>query len=51
MDGTLFPAESAESFKLSKVVKYATTFSGGLYNTSFVFLRPGFGIRPGPPFG
>lgn len=38
MDGTLFPAESAESFKLSKVVKYATTFSGGLYNTSFVFL-------------
>ncbi|MEZ5638631.1 MAG: TRAP transporter substrate-binding protein [Burkholderiaceae bacterium] len=38
MDGTLFPAESAESFKLSKVVKYATVFPGGLYNTSFVFL-------------
>jgi TRAP-type C4-dicarboxylate transport system substrate-binding protein len=38
MDGTLFPAESVESFKLDKTVKYATTFPGGLYNTAFVFL-------------
>lgn len=38
MDGTLFPAESVESFKIDKVVRYATTFPGGLYNTSFVFL-------------
>lgn len=38
MDGTLFPAESVESFKLDKLVKYATTFPGGLYNTSFVFM-------------
>jgi TRAP-type C4-dicarboxylate transport system substrate-binding protein len=38
MDGTLFPAESVESFKLDKTIKYATTFPGGLYNTSFVFL-------------
>jgi TRAP-type transport system periplasmic protein len=38
MDGTLFPAESVESFKIDKVVKHATTFSGGLYNTSFVFM-------------
>jgi TRAP-type C4-dicarboxylate transport system substrate-binding protein len=38
MDGTLFPAESVESFKLDKVVKYGTTFPGGLYNTAFVFL-------------
>jgi TRAP-type C4-dicarboxylate transport system substrate-binding protein len=38
MDGTLFPAESIESFKIDKVVKYATTFPGGLYNTSFVFM-------------
>jgi TRAP-type C4-dicarboxylate transport system substrate-binding protein len=38
MDGTLFPAESVESFKLDKVVKYATTFPGGLYNTAFVFM-------------
>jgi TRAP-type C4-dicarboxylate transport system substrate-binding protein len=37
MDGTLFPAESVESFKLDKTVKYATTFPGGLYNTAFVF--------------
>jgi TRAP-type transport system periplasmic protein len=38
MDGTLFPAESVESFKLDKVVKHATTFPGGLYNTAFVFM-------------
>jgi TRAP-type transport system periplasmic protein len=38
MDGTLFPAESVESFKLEKTIKYATLFPGGLYNTSFVFM-------------
>ena len=38
MDGTLFPAESVEGFKIDKVVKYGTTFPGGLYNTSFVFM-------------
>jgi TRAP-type C4-dicarboxylate transport system substrate-binding protein len=38
MDGTLFPAESVESFKIDKVVKFGTTFPGGLYNTSFVFM-------------
>ena len=38
MDGTLVPAESVESFKIDKVIKYATTFPGGLYNTSFVFM-------------
>jgi TRAP-type C4-dicarboxylate transport system substrate-binding protein len=38
MDGTLFPAESVEGFKIDKVIKYATTFPGGLYNTSFVFM-------------
>lgn len=38
MDGTLFPAESVESFKIEKVIKHATTFPGGLYNTSFVFM-------------
>jgi TRAP-type C4-dicarboxylate transport system substrate-binding protein len=38
MDGTLFPAESTESFKIDKIIKHATTFPGGLYNTSFVFL-------------
>ena len=37
MDGTLFPAESVESFKIDKVIKYGTTFPGGLYNTAFVF--------------
>jgi TRAP-type transport system periplasmic protein len=36
MDGTLFPAESTESFKIDKIIRYATTFPGGLYNTSFV---------------
>jgi TRAP-type C4-dicarboxylate transport system substrate-binding protein len=38
MDGTLLPAESAESFKIDKLIKYVTTFPGGLYNTSFVFM-------------
>lgn len=38
MDGTLFPAESTESFKIDKIVKHATFFPGGLYNTSFVFM-------------
>ena len=36
MDGTLFPAESIEGFKIDKIIKFATTFPGGLYNTSFV---------------
>ncbi len=37
MDATFFPAESIKSFKLD-MVKYATTFPGGLYNTSFTFM-------------
>jgi TRAP-type C4-dicarboxylate transport system substrate-binding protein len=38
MDGTLFPADAIEPWKLEKVVKYATVFPGGLYNTSFAFI-------------
>ena len=38
MDGTLFPAESLESFRIDKIIKHATTFPGGLYNTSFVLI-------------
>jgi TRAP-type transport system periplasmic protein len=38
MDGTLFPAESVEGFKIDKIIKYATQFPGGLYNTSFVWM-------------
>lgn len=38
MDGTLFPAESSESFKIDKLIRHATLFPGGLYNTSFVFV-------------
>jgi len=37
MDGTFFPDESVASFRLD-MVKHATTFPGGLYNTSFVFM-------------
>ncbi len=37
MDGTFFPDESIASFKLS-MIKHATAFPGGLYNTSFVFM-------------
>lgn len=38
MDGTLFPAESVDSFKLEKIIRHATMFPGGLYNTSFVLM-------------
>lgn len=38
MDGVFFPAESVESFKMAKVVRHATNFPGGLYNTSFAFI-------------
>ncbi len=42
MDGTLFPAESTESFKIDKIIRHATTLPGGLYNTSFAFvMNPG----------
>lgn len=34
-DGIMFPAESPKSFKLTKLLKYATKVPGGLYNTSF----------------
>ncbi|QRR34616.1 TRAP transporter substrate-binding protein [Hydrogenophaga sp. YM1] len=37
MDGTFFPDESLQSMRLG-MVRYATTFPGGLYNTSFVFM-------------
>jgi TRAP-type transport system periplasmic protein len=37
MDGTFFPDKSVASFKLG-MIKHATTFPGGLYNTSFVFM-------------
>lgn len=36
-DGTFFPAESIKSFKLDKVVKYATFFPGGFYGSAFGF--------------
>jgi TRAP-type C4-dicarboxylate transport system substrate-binding protein len=37
-DGTFFPLESINSFKLSTVVKYATLFPGGFYSSAFGFL-------------
>jgi len=37
MDGAFFSADSIKSFKLN-MVKHATTFPGGLYNTSMVFM-------------
>jgi TRAP-type transport system periplasmic protein len=36
-DGTFFPLESINSFKLSGVVKYATLFPGGFYGSAFGF--------------
>lgn len=38
MDGTLFPAESIEGYKLDKVIRYATYFPGGFYNISWVYM-------------
>ena len=38
MDGVFFPAESVPSFKLEKLIKYRTSFPGGLYNTSFAMV-------------
>lgn len=37
-DGVFFPAESVASFKLEKLIKFATLVPGGLYNTSFAFI-------------
>jgi TRAP-type transport system periplasmic protein len=36
-DGTFFPLESINSFKLSTVIKYATLFPGGFYGSAFGF--------------
>jgi TRAP-type transport system periplasmic protein len=36
-DGTFFPLESINSFKLSGVVKHATLFPGGFYGSAFGF--------------
>jgi TRAP-type C4-dicarboxylate transport system substrate-binding protein len=38
MDGVFFPAESVASFRLEKLIKYRTSFPGGLYNTSFAMV-------------
>lgn len=49
MDGTLFPPESVEAFKIDKVVRHGTTFPGGLYNTSFVFMMNEAAYNALPP--
>lgn len=36
MDGTWLPWEGIATFKLDKIVKHATTFPGGLYNSGFI---------------
>jgi TRAP-type C4-dicarboxylate transport system substrate-binding protein len=38
MDGTVFPADAVEPFRIDKIIKHATSIPGGLYNTSFVFI-------------
>ena len=41
VDGVMFPGESIVSFKLDKLVKYATQFPGGLYSDSHsVIMNP-----------
>jgi TRAP-type C4-dicarboxylate transport system substrate-binding protein len=51
MDGTLLPAEGVASFNLSKTVRHATRFPGGLYNTSFVFMMNPAKYAALPPRG
>jgi TRAP-type transport system periplasmic protein len=36
-DGTFFPLESVQSFKLTGVIKHATMFPGGFYSSAFGF--------------
>lgn len=36
-DGVFFPLESIASFKLDRVIKYATLFPGGFYGSAFGF--------------
>lgn len=36
-DGVFFPGESPASFKLEKLIKYATLFPGGFYSSAFGF--------------
>lgn len=38
VDGVFFPAESIQAFKLDGIIKYATTFPGGLYSDSHAFI-------------
>jgi TRAP-type C4-dicarboxylate transport system substrate-binding protein len=41
-DGLFFPLESPASFKLEKLIKYATIFPGGFYSSTFgFFMNPG----------
>jgi TRAP-type C4-dicarboxylate transport system substrate-binding protein len=51
LDGTLFPAESVEAFKIDKIVRFGTAFPGGLYNTSFVFMMNPAAYDRLPPEG
>ena len=37
-DGLFFPIESVASFKLEKIIRYATHLPGGFYNTSFLLM-------------
>ena len=48
VDGVFFPSESVDAFKLTNLVKHATLFPGGLYNTSFVFFMNEAGFNKLP---
>ncbi|CAN5639881.1 TRAP transporter substrate-binding protein [soil metagenome] len=38
MDGVWLPVESVATYKLEKLVRYITTFPGGLYSSSFIVM-------------
>jgi TRAP-type C4-dicarboxylate transport system substrate-binding protein len=50
MDGVFLPFESVSSYKLDKLLRHATTFPGGLYNSAFLVLmnKPAFDALPAP---
>ncbi len=51
LDGTVLTTESIDSMKLDKVVRYVTTFPGGLYNSTFAFIMNPGAYERLPPEG
>jgi TRAP-type C4-dicarboxylate transport system substrate-binding protein len=48
MDGVFLPMESISTYKIEKLIRYSTTFPGGLYNSAFLVMmnKDAFGKLP-----